>query len=355
MGTPVSALGAAASGASGLIDSVANLLPTTTTASGHTTTSASASSNTQEGSLGVNSGSTTTKGTKTDVGLLSGITSELGGTGQTSSTTGAATENFSGQSNTTQTQTMLTDQGVMRIVNMMLQGNGGVPGLAETVSGERAGNLYNSSTNSLLTSNLVSTIGGEVARLSAPTVQSQDLGATQTQTSNTTSSLMDAVTRALTNQNQTTKNEGTSTSQEDVLSMVMSLAQQLTDQTSQSETNNKTKTKTKKFPSYICTWLESVLPAGQIKEDFEALVNFKSEYLIPYQPRLLIGYDIIGPMIVTKLEELTAELQLEEALRIQTQFIVPAAEKFNQQNNLGALFIYTEMVLSLHDKYIRGV
>jgi len=369
-----SALGGAlggASGTAGLINAVGNLLPTTTTSSGHTDSSSTANSDTKGGEVSLNSGSTT--GSQTSIlnsinevlntGLTTGANSETGSNKSSSVTSGLTNENFSGQTNSTTTQTLLNNDGVMRIVNMMLQGTGGIPGLQETVSPERSSNLYNSSTNSLVTSNLVSTIAGEVARLSAPTVQSQNLGATNTQTSSNTSTLMDAITNALSNVIQNTNtseaskgtNTGSTTSQEDVLNLVMSIAQQLTDQSSQSTSDNSAKTKTKKFPTYICTWLESLLSCSEDRQDFEALSKFKLDYLIPYQPRLLLVYDVIGPMIVGKLEQLDKVDQYQEAVRVRNQFITPAAEKFDTGDNLGALSIYTEMVLKLHDKYIRGV
>lgn len=358
----ISALGAAAGGASSLIDSVSNLLPSTTTASGHTESTASANSNTQSGELSVGSNSSTgtskTKGTKTNVGLLKGVSSELGGSSQTGTNTGTSTENFSGQENSTTTQTLLTDEGVMRIVNMMLQGNGGVPGLAETVTGERVGGLFNSSTNSLLSSNLVATIGGEVARLSAPTVQSQSLGATQTMGNNTTSSLMDAVTRAVTNQNQessnTEKSDSTTNTQEDVLNMVLGLAQQFTDQSSESTTDNKTKTKTKKFPTYICTFLQDVLPEYEGSAEFKALEDWKVKYLALYKPFTIAKYDRIGPPIVAKLVELPDDIKLIEAERIRQEFIIPAAKAYESGDSAEALSIYSEMVYSLQGIYIKG-
>lgn len=363
MSTPTSALGSSLGGAADLIGAVGNLLPTTTTASGHTTSKASANSNTLSGELNVGQnttiGSEKTSNSSVNQSNMTGGATETGTHKSTTSSSGVSNEAFSGQSNATTTQTMLTDEGVMRIVNMMLQGTGGIPGLQETVSGERNAGMFNSSTNSLLSTNLVSTIAGEVARLSAPTVQTQNLGATNTQTTSNTSTLVDAITSALTSMNQNTSGSQSGTSetstQQDVLNLVLGLAQQFTDQSSESETNNSSKTKTKKFPSYICTWMESTLKSDRGREDFEALGEFKIRYLIPYQPRLLLGYDIIGPMIVNKLEQLTGEVQLEEALRIREQFIIPAAEKYWQEDNFGALRIYTEMVLSLHDKYIRGV
>lgn len=369
MSTPASALGAAGgalSGAAGLIDAVGNLLPTTTTAKGHTETKASASSATTGGELSI--GNTSTIGSEktsnnssnASQNSTAGSSGEFGTNKSTTTSSGQSSENFSGQSNSTTTQTMLTDEGVMRIVNMMLQGTGGIPGLQETVSGERNAGVFNSSTNSLLSTNLVSTIAGEVARLSAPTVQTQNLGATNTQTNNNTSTLADAITSVMSNMNQssasreTGSSSGQSSSQQDVLNMVLGLAQQFTDQESESVTDNKTKTKTKKFPTYICTFLQEVLPEYEGSREFKALEEWKANYLVPNKPFTIAKYDRIGPPIVAKLMELPENIKLSEAERIRTEFIIPAAEAYESGDSAEALSIYSEMVYSLQDTYIRG-
>ena len=364
MSGSVSALGAAASGggdsgAAGLINAVGNLLPTTTTASGHTESKASANSNTTSGELNVGKNTTTglekTSNSSVNQSNMTGGSNETGTNKSTTSSSGVSNEAFSGQSNATTTQTMLTDEGVMRIVNMMLQGTGGIPGLQETVSGERNAGVFNSSTNSLLSTNLVSTIAGEVARLSAPTVQTQNLGATNTQTTSNTSTLVDAITSAMASMSQGSSGSQSGTSetstQQDVLNLVMSLAQQLTEQESESTTDNKTKTKTKKFPSYICTFLQEVLPEYEGSAEFKALQEFKTDYLIPLKPFTVAKYDKIGPPIVAELEKLPADIKLIEANRIRTEFILPAAEAYNQGDSAEALSIYSDMVYSLQDTY----
>lgn len=360
-----SALGAAGSalgGASDLINAVSSLLPSTTTSTGHTETSSKANSDTRSGELNIGKsitvGTENSSSTGTNKSILSGGASESGSNKTTSNTSGLTNEAFSGQSNTTTTQTMLTEEGAMRIVNMMLQGNGGIPGLQETVGGERNTGVFNSSTNSLLTSNLVSTIAGEVARLSAPTVQTQNLGATNTQTSSNTSSLTDAITSAISSMSQsnsgTESKSGQSSSSQDVLNMVMALAQQLTDQSSESTSDNKTKTKTKKFPSYICTFLQETLPEYLGSKEFKALEKWKETYLIPQKPFTLAKYVRIGPPIVDKLAELPEDIKLVEAKRLHTDFIIPAAEAYESGDNAETLSIYSEMVYSLQDTYVKG-
>lgn len=361
-----SALAAAAGAAGGgadLINAVGNLLPSTTTATGHTESSASANSNTLSGefNLGQNSttGSEETNTNKNSTSNTTGTSKEEGTNKTTGRTKGRSNESFSGQKNTTVSQTMLTDEGVMRIVNMMLQGSGSTPGLQETASGERNAGLFNSSTNSLLTSNLVATIGGEVARMSAPTVQNQTLGATNTQTTSDTSSLTEALSSVIGSMSQNTKANETGTSktnsQQDVLNMVLSLAQQITDQSSESVTDNKTKTKTKKFPSYICTFLQKVLPDHSGAEEFELLEDFKGNFLIPKKPFTAAKYNKIAPPIVEELEKLPETIKLAEAERIRKEFIIPAAEAYESGDSMEALSIYSDMVYSLQDTYIKGV
>jgi len=357
-----SALGAAAGavgGAADLIGAVGNLLPSTTTATGHTESKSSALSDTISGEINV--GKNSTIGTETSTGKsnsrTAGSGSEVGTNKSSTINSGVSNENFSGQSNTTTTQTMLTQEGAMRIVNMMLQGNGGIAGLQETVGGERNAGIYNSSTNTLMTSNLLSTIAGEVARLSAPTVATQNLGATTTQTTSNTSSLMDAVTNAITNMDQSTSGSESKSSQstQDVLNLVLGLAEQFTNQESESVTDNKTKTKTKKFPSYICTFLQKTLPDHSGAEEFELLEDFKSNFLVPKKPFTAAKYNKIAPPIVEELEKLPDAIKLIEAERIRKEFIVPAAKAYESGDSAEALGIYSDMVYSLQDTYIKGV
>ena len=357
-----SALGAAAGavgGAADLISAVGNLLPSTTTASGHTESKSSALSDTISGEINV--GKNSTVGTETSTGKsnsrTAGSGSEVGTNKSSTINSGVSNENFSGQSNTTTTQTMLTQEGAMRIVNMLLQGNGGIAGLQETVGGERNAGIYNSSTNTLLTSNLLSTIAGEVARLSAPTVATQNLGATTTQTTSNTSSLMDAVTNAITNMDQSTSGSESKSSQstQDVLNLVLGLAEQFTKQESESVTDNKTKTKTKKFPSYICTFLQKTLPDHSGAKEFELLEDFKGSFLVPERPFTAAKYNKIAPPIVEELEKLPDAIKLIEAERIRKEFIVPAAKAYESGDSAEALGIYSDMVYSLQDTYIKGV
>lgn len=361
-----SALGAAAGavgGASDLISAVGNLLPSTTTATGHTESKASALSDTISGEINVGKNSTTgserSRSNSNTLNRTAGSGSESGTNRSSTINSGVSNENFSGQSNTTTTQTMLTPEGAMRIVNMMLQGDGGIAGLQETVGAERNAGIHSSSTNSLMTGNLVATIAGEVARLSAPTVSNQTLGATNTQTTSNTSSLMDAVTAAITNMDQSTtgsesKSGQTDTTQE-VLNLVMGLAQQLTSQESESVTDNKSKTKSKKFPSYICTFLQKILPDHSGAKEFELLEDFKGNFLVPERPFTAAKYNKIAPPIVAELEKLPEEAKLAEAKRIREEFIIPAAAAYESGDSVEALSIYSDMVYSLQDTYIKGV
>jgi len=358
-GSALAAAGGAAGGAADLINAVGNLLPSTTTASGHTESKSSAQSNTLGGELSLGQNSTTgeekTKTNKNTKSNIAGNSTESGATKSTSSTSGVSNESFSGQNNTTTSQTMLTDEGVMRIVNMMLSGTGGIPGLQEVAGGERNAGLFNSSTNSLLTSNLVATVGGEVARLSAPTVQTQNLGATNTQTTSNTSTLADAISNVISGMTQGTTGSESGTSEtsmeQNILNMALSLAQQFTDQSSESVTDNKSKTKTKKFPSYICTFLQKVLPEYKGSQEFEALEEFKSDYLVPLRPFTAAKYNKIAPPIVAALEKLPEEDKAKEATRIREEFILPAAEAYSQGDSAAALSIYSDMVYSLQDTY----
>lgn len=355
-----SALGAAAGavgGAANLIGAVGNLLPSTTTATGRTESKASALSDTISGEINV--GKNSTIGTETSTGKsnsrTAGSGSEVGTNKSSTINSGVSNENFSGQSNTTTTQTLLSDAGAMRIINMILQGSGGIAGLQETVGGERNAGIYNSSTNSLLTGNLVATIAGEIERLRAPTVSTQNLGATNTQTTSNTSSLMDAVTNAITNMDQSTSGSESKSSQstQDVLNLVLGLAEQFTNQESESVTNNKTKTK--KFPSYICTFLQKTLPDHSGAKEFELLEDFKGSFLVPERPFTAAKYNKIAPPIVEELEKLPDAIKLIEAERIRKEFIVPAAKAYESGDSAEALGIYSDMVYSLQDTYIKGV
>lgn len=107
-----------------------------------------------------NSGSTNkTQGTVTGTTQNSGSTNHII-TGKSSSTT-----TNSGHVDTS--QLMLTDQAVQHIANQLLESN---QGLAATVKGQNASGAYNTTTQGLLASDLISRISGEVAARGAKTV-----------------------------------------------------------------------------------------------------------------------------------------------------------------------------------------
>jgi len=340
-GQAASALGEAAggaSGAAGLITAIGTLLPSSSTSKGHTETKAKANSDTRSGELNV--GMNSTIGTENFLesgnskSSIIGGSSEAGTNRSSNISSGRSNESFSGQSNSTTTQTMLTEEGAMRIVNMMLQGNGGITGLQETVSGERNAGMFNSSTNSLMTSNLASTIAGEVARLSAPTVQTQNLGATNTQTASTTSNFMDAVTTAINNMNQASSGSesrsGQSNSTQDVLNMVIGLAQQLTDQSSESVTDNKTKTKSGKCGVMAIT---SILMLPSALTELDTVRNFRDTYLASYYPEAIVEYYDQTTPRVKALEALDVDSQYKFAKELYTGYYMPIVVAHKLGNN----------------------
>lgn len=341
MGTPVSALGAAGSalgGAAGLISAVGELLPSSSTSKGHTETKASANSDTRSGELNIGKSSTigteNSSSTGTNKSIISGGSNETGTNKTSSTTSGSSNEAFSGQDNVTTTQTMLTEEGAMRIVNMMLQGTGGIPGLQETVSGERNAGVFNSSTNSLLTSNLVGTIAGEVARLSAPTVASQKLGATNTQTTNNTSTLMDAITSAVNSMSQNTSGTesktGQSNSSQDVMNIVMALAQQLTDQSSESVTDNKTKSKSGKCGILAIT---GILMLPSHLTELDSIRSFRDTYIATYHPDEIPDYYKKTTLRVKALEKLDMNSQYRVAQELFTNYYLPTVAAYKVGDN----------------------
>lgn len=89
------------------------------------------------------------------------------------------TANFSGQTNKQTQQTMLTEEGMQRMLNLLMQGSGG---LQETVSGERTVGLFNSTVNQQLVGDLMARAAGEVAMRAAPVVTDTVMGPTTTKT-----------------------------------------------------------------------------------------------------------------------------------------------------------------------------
>jgi hypothetical protein len=75
---------------------------------------------------------------------------------------------FTGSESTQTTQTQLSQEAMNSMLKSALESN---RGLAAVSSGQRQSGMYNSSTNQLLTNDLLSRLTGEIAQRSAPTVQ----------------------------------------------------------------------------------------------------------------------------------------------------------------------------------------
>ena len=249
MGVPASALGSLLSGA------VTNMLPGASSNKGKTTADSTASSTTtgsqtdnSSTNTSSNSSSQTASSNKeTESSSLSDLTKTIANTRVNQTATGV--ESFSGQENTTTSQLKLNEEGMMRMINLMLAGQGGVEGLDSIVRGERTAGLFDSSTNQLLTSNLATTIAGEVAKLTAPTVTTQNLGATTTTNKQTAETISQAITDAIANSFGSRGLESSGTSQTDVAELLAQLfsntstANQQTDQTSHLDQSTKSKSK----------------------------------------------------------------------------------------------------------------
>ena len=228
MSTPASALGSLA-GASG-INAVANLIGIgPSTGKGKTTVHAeseakvnaaeniqgiektrgsedSASTSVTDALKAINTSSSANRQSRESMLETASTFGTEATTGQESSTARStakgkseALETFSGQENIVEQRTLLDVPATMRIINLMLQGDAGIKGLQETAGGERVAGLYNSSTNQLLLDNLLATVGGEVARISAPVVKKEALGETSTKQQMSKEELTDAITEAFSN------------------------------------------------------------------------------------------------------------------------------------------------------------
>lgn len=372
MGTPTSALGAVASGAGSvgsLLSGVSSLLPTTTTQSGSYQNTASATSDTV--GLQGNISDTTTKeeGTSNTKSnsvqdilnkILSNSTSSQAGTetntGKTTQTAATSNiENFSGQQNQSVQQTLLTDPAVMRIVNLMFQGDGGVPGLQAVASGERNAGVFNSSTNQMMLNNLIATVGGEVARLSAPVVTNQNVGATSTAQTGQSSVVSDTINKivselsANTAQSQTGSTKGTtsesqqsetSTTQE-ALSQLISLALQSVDQSSESEGTSKTKTKSKKFPSAVGFIVFGLMGATMEHPVYAANQAFaKNEF----STKDLLEYYRFSKRLETKLRECSIEEIVPTLQTLNSNYVTPVATAYAAKDITKAKELYSKML-----------
>lgn len=288
MSTPASALGSLA-GASG-INAVANLIGIgPSTGKGKTTVHAeseakvnaaeniqgiektrgsedSASTSVTDALKAINTSSSANRQSREST---SGIEATTGQESSTSRSTAKgkseALETFSGQENIVEQRTLLDVPATMRIINLMLQGDAGIKGLQETAGGERTAGLYNSSTNQLLLDNLLATVGGEVARISAPVVKKEALGETSTKQQMSKEELTDAITEAFSNMSKsfstsTARDEterASSRSTEDIMQTIRDSLTKVTAQDTSSEIlkaleqvqsqtmDSKTKTKSK--------------------------------------------------------------------------------------------------------------
>lgn len=393
MSTTASALDTLVGGASGsasLITAVGSLLPTSTSGTSHATASSDTEAEQTELKLTKATGTTDTteksSGTESTKGVentaanilaeTKGLTTEsVKGTeaenvtaSNRAATNTSGNELFSGQGNITNTQTMVTDPAIMRIMNLMLQGDGGIQGLQSVMAGERNAGLYNSSTNQLLSNNLMTTVSGEAARLAAPTIQSQSLG--QTSTSNATSaqniadaltksnkatsaeSILNNLTSALeSSTGQTSKASTTEASQQaesstvtaqDIMDMVQSLASQYTNQASDS----KTKTKTKKgLPGcYITTAVVEGLALSDDCEELSTLREFRDTWLQEFKPEEVAKYYEEAPRIVEVMHELH-ELEFFDLVHeLYYAYIIPAVTAIKICDPERAYEIYKAMV-----------
>lgn len=136
-------------------------------------------------------------------GSIGQIGGAIGGVGQIVSgissllpTTQKSSSNFSGATNKRTQQTDFDEDAVKRIIDIMLQSTDGLQAMNAP---ERASGLFDTSTTQLLTNNLLATIGGEVARLTAPTTVTENLGPynTQTKTKSSKCFITTAICKAL--------------------------------------------------------------------------------------------------------------------------------------------------------------
>lgn len=288
MSTPASALGSLA-GASG-INAVANLIGIgPSTGKGKTTVHAeseakvnaaeniqgiektrgsedSASTSVTDALKAINTSSSANRQSRESTSGIEATTGQESSTARsTAKGKSEALETFSGQENIVEQRTLLDVPATMRIINLMLQGDAGIKGLQETAGGERTAGLYNSSTNQLLLDNLLATVGGEVARISAPVVKKEALGETSTKQQMSKEELTDAITEAFSNMSKsfstsTARDEterASSRSTEDIMQTIRDSLTKVTAQDTSSEIlkaleqvqsqtmDSKTKTKSK--------------------------------------------------------------------------------------------------------------
>lgn len=84
--------------------------------------------------------------------------------------TGAPDKTVKSSGGTQTQQTQLSQEAVNALLKGLMEGTSGRPGLAAVAAGQKAPGLYNSTSRTLLTNDLMSRAAGEVAKASAPTV-----------------------------------------------------------------------------------------------------------------------------------------------------------------------------------------
>lgn len=87
------------------------------------------------------------------------------------------TSNFSGQTNKSTQHVEFDEDAIKRMLDLMMQSS---EGLQATTSGQKQTGLFNSTTNQLMTDDLMARVVGEVATRAAPVIQEQVLGPTTT-------------------------------------------------------------------------------------------------------------------------------------------------------------------------------
>lgn len=341
-----SALGSTLAGAGSVISGVGSLLPTTTSQSGRYENKASASSNTVgvQGNISANTTvqdilsklANKSESSQTEAGKSTGKTTQSG--------TSSAVENFSGQQNQAVQQTLLTEPAVMRIVNLMLQGDGGVPGLQQVASGERNAGVFNSSTNQLLLNNLLTTVAGEVARISAPVVTKQDLGATSTAQSGQSSVVADTINNILNQLSSGTTQEQTESSQstQDSIAQLLSFALQNTEQESESKGTSKTKTKTNRFPKSAVGFIVFGLMGATVENPVYA--NNQAFAKNEFSTKDLLDYYKFSKRLDSKLKACPIEEVVPTLQQLNINYVTPVAEAYAANDVIKAKKLYAKML-----------
>lgn len=106
-------------------------------------------------------------------GILSLLQSLSSKTGTATTEDGGSTTTSSGGTITSTKQTVLSQDAMNAMLKSALEGTSGTSGLADVVGGQNKAGLYNSSTNSMLTNDLLSRLATQVAVAGAPTTTTQ--------------------------------------------------------------------------------------------------------------------------------------------------------------------------------------